>query len=462
MDAVIGSEDCLFANIYAPLPFGLSTAAAPNLHPVLGILVVTFNYRLSMIGFLKSEEYNIRGNFGLKDQTMLLRWVNQYIRHFNGDPDRVTLVGHSSGAGAVTHHLYIPQSKHLFHRMIALSGSPLAPWSLLYNHDHCPDNYVNNLNITSEEDFFTKDFREFFIHNRENKYSFQFASSVLRERFTKFKVPILLSETRKEFETLTKFVDALRFFPNFPHDWAESRLSSFNSALEAFTASTVAAGQANNSSEVLQQIANFANLVYPVRRFAKDLIRVLDPATPVYYQRFEYDGRFGQAKHDYYRYFLHHSAYGAMHGDELGYIFSPYIVDKAFAEPEEYREEWTVHWRMVELVANFARYGNPTPTHITSNLNITWPAVNRDSSHLTYLNIDKTLELRSFEDNLSGTVRRTASVRCESDDTQAGLGRRMVVCDVTLASPGGVPGFGYHPGLHGPPEGLHCGSESVN
>jgi carboxylesterase type B len=39
----------------------------------------------------------IRGNMGLKDQNMALRWVQENIKHFGGNPDKVTLLGNSAG-----------------------------------------------------------------------------------------------------------------------------------------------------------------------------------------------------------------------------------------------------------------------------------------------------------------------------------------------------------------------------
>uniref|UniRef100_A0A182MY40 COesterase domain-containing protein n=1 Tax=Anopheles dirus TaxID=7168 RepID=A0A182MY40_9DIPT len=127
---------------------------------------------------------------------------------------------------------------------------------------------------------------------------------------------------------------------------------------------------------------------------------LIDSDPPVYYQRFEYDGRFGQAKHEYYRDFLDVAEYGAMHGDDLGYIFSPYNAEQAVAQPEEFREEWRVHRWTVELMANFVKHGNPTPTRSLYS-NVTWPAVNRNGSRNTYLNIDKTFELRELDDDVT-------------------------------------------------------------
>lgn len=71
-------------------------------------IIVTINYRLGVLGFLASKEireYNASfgedgvGNYGIWDQVEALRWVNQHIKAFGGDPERVTLFGQSAGGG---------------------------------------------------------------------------------------------------------------------------------------------------------------------------------------------------------------------------------------------------------------------------------------------------------------------------------------------------------------------------
>lgn len=69
------------------------------------------------------------GNFGLKDQSLALRWVNENIDAFGGDASSITLMGVSAGAAAVHMHMMSPLSQGLFHRAIVMSGSALAPYN---------------------------------------------------------------------------------------------------------------------------------------------------------------------------------------------------------------------------------------------------------------------------------------------------------------------------------------------
>lgn len=147
-------EDCLHINVYVPREnpnskFDLEVLV--HIHGgafVLGdgtlfmspqflmdheIILVSFNYRLGIFGFLSTEDDVVPGNMGLKDQVLALEWVQKNIRSFGGNPKAVTLSGISAG-GASTHlHYFSDLSKNLFHRGIAHSGVALDPWALVEN-----------------------------------------------------------------------------------------------------------------------------------------------------------------------------------------------------------------------------------------------------------------------------------------------------------------------------------------
>lgn len=94
------------------------------------IVLVTPNCRVGLLGFLSLEDtsLDVPGNAALKDQNLALRWVQKNIEEFGGDPNNVTLVGHSSGATAVHYHLLSPLSKGLFHKAIMMSGNAFWTW----------------------------------------------------------------------------------------------------------------------------------------------------------------------------------------------------------------------------------------------------------------------------------------------------------------------------------------------
>lgn len=61
------------------------------------VVLVTGNYRLGPLGFLSSEDKECSGNFGMKDQVLMLQWVRMNIDKFGGDANSVTIFGNSAG-----------------------------------------------------------------------------------------------------------------------------------------------------------------------------------------------------------------------------------------------------------------------------------------------------------------------------------------------------------------------------
>lgn len=85
------------------------------------VVLVSLNYRLGVFGFLATPE--LAGNFGFLDQQLALAWVRTNILAFGGDPDRVTIFGHSAGAMSVGLHVFsAPGSKPLFRAAIMQSN----------------------------------------------------------------------------------------------------------------------------------------------------------------------------------------------------------------------------------------------------------------------------------------------------------------------------------------------------
>lgn len=104
----------------------------PNYLLTQDIVLVAINYRLGIFGFLslEDESLGIPGNAGLKDQVLALKWVQQNIQNFGGDPGNVTIFGESAGAASVHYLTLSPLTKGLFHKAIIQSGSSLNPWTV--------------------------------------------------------------------------------------------------------------------------------------------------------------------------------------------------------------------------------------------------------------------------------------------------------------------------------------------
>ena len=142
------SEDCLYLNVWtgartpsAKLPVmvyipggGFSTGGGSGLVfdgealADKGVVLVTMNYRLGVLGFLAHPEltsesgHQASGNYGLLDQLAAMRWVRANIAAFGGDPSRVTIFGQSAGSISVLYQVVSPLGNGLFHRAIGESG----------------------------------------------------------------------------------------------------------------------------------------------------------------------------------------------------------------------------------------------------------------------------------------------------------------------------------------------------
>ncbi|XP_053458032.1 liver carboxylesterase 1-like isoform X2 [Nycticebus coucang] len=139
------SEDCLYLNIYTPadltkksrLPVmvwihggaltvgGASTYDGLALSAHENVVVVTIQYRLGIWGFFSTGDEHSPGNWGHLDQVAALRWVQDNIANFGGNPGSVTIFGESAGGESVSVLVLSPLAKNLFHRAISQSGVAL-------------------------------------------------------------------------------------------------------------------------------------------------------------------------------------------------------------------------------------------------------------------------------------------------------------------------------------------------
>ncbi|XP_060577296.1 cholinesterase 2-like [Ruditapes philippinarum] len=92
-----------------------------------GIIVVTFNYRLELLGFLQLDENDAPGNVCIWDQKRVLEWVNKTIESFGGDKAKVSILGLSAGAVSATILVLYPENKGLFQRVLVHGHSVTSP-----------------------------------------------------------------------------------------------------------------------------------------------------------------------------------------------------------------------------------------------------------------------------------------------------------------------------------------------
>ena len=143
------SEDCLYLNVWTPAPgqpekklpvamwihggaytggWGYEPEFDGKVWAEKGVVLVTINYRLGVFGFLvhpfltEESPNHVSGNYGLLDQIAALKWVHANIAAFGGDPDDITILGQSAGAGSVKALVSSPLTGDLIKKAIIQSG----------------------------------------------------------------------------------------------------------------------------------------------------------------------------------------------------------------------------------------------------------------------------------------------------------------------------------------------------
>lgn len=155
------SEDCLYLNVWTPagkvnekLPvlvwiygggFAMGWTGDPSndcealARKALsdggeGVILASLNYRVGQIGFFShplldaENEQHVSGNYGILDQIAALRWIQDNIAKFGGDPDRVTIFGESAGGISVSMLCASPLAAGLFRGAISQSGGSFGPY----------------------------------------------------------------------------------------------------------------------------------------------------------------------------------------------------------------------------------------------------------------------------------------------------------------------------------------------
>lgn len=152
-EAENNSEDCLYINVFTPvwpvarpLPVLFWIHGGANIGgsgsgafytegtlPQHGVVLVTFNYRLGVLGFFahpaltRESPHQASGNYGLMDQILALEWVHSNIARFGGDPGSITVAGQSAGSMDIGMLMTSPLAAGLFQKAIAESGAVFSP-----------------------------------------------------------------------------------------------------------------------------------------------------------------------------------------------------------------------------------------------------------------------------------------------------------------------------------------------
>ncbi|XP_003699503.1 carboxylesterase 1E [Megachile rotundata] len=146
---IVGSEDCLFLNVFTPMlsdtsegypvliwihggGFRRGSACQYEMRNIIRkrVVVVSIQYRLGTLGFLSNGTHELPGNNGIFDMILAVRWVKDYIQFFGGDPTKIVAFGHGTGASAAFMLALSNFMRGTFSGLIAMSGSILSHFAI--------------------------------------------------------------------------------------------------------------------------------------------------------------------------------------------------------------------------------------------------------------------------------------------------------------------------------------------
>ncbi|XP_035735758.1 esterase E4-like isoform X1 [Vespa mandarinia] len=417
----IGQEDCLNLNVYTPqLPndgkdtnlkavmywihggafvFGAASKFyySPDYLIEEDIVVVTVNYRLGALGFLALQHQNATGNAGLKDQNLGLKWVRDNIANFGGNPNKVTIVGESSGGVSVDFHILSEKSKGLFRSSIAMSGVSLAYYAFSTPEDATQTAYEfakeldsTAMNVDELLEFYYKVDVENLTRTISNTTKMDiplkptlenpnygpdwFLTECSLKRYGSGNYnhgSHMLGYTKDEvisfIDTMEGILDSVKFSWTYALQLGITKIDMPN----------IEYGITNATLRQIIKTATEITQISPINYKQKLMAKFDDP---IYYYRYDF----------FYNKSLHKILFGidmdgAGHGDELEMIF---YSDLSQVNPNAKNKMTLLQKRMTRMWANFIKYGNPTPNGTNDTLlNVVWPN-SKESGKMLWLNDD--------------------------------------------------------------------------
>ncbi|CAL8118150.1 unnamed protein product [Orchesella dallaii] len=408
----VGVEDCLTLDIYTPkldgsLPVafwihpggfqvGSGTAFEGKYFADASAVLVTINYRLGAFGFLNTEDGQVLGNMGLKDQVKALEWVKENIKNFGGDPSKVMIFGDSAGGASVQYHMLSPRSTGLFSTAYSQSGSALNPWAfqrnprknalLLAENAECGKTYaqivipdVECLRLKTTREIGEAQFKfrtlpyEFdvlsmvFVPSVEIPTAKAFLSDspykIISSNNVKNKVPWLISAAKEEglFWT-TPYLDNTSLVQKLNNEWVKvaPKIFSYDDVLsesEKVAKSKIIKKFYLNDKEINSTTRREVSDIYADRFFLNGILESIilhqqkpSAESPIYIGVLTYPGIYSVIQY----FFNVTKFYGTTHSD-----INQYLFNRTFGSPELKAGtlEGNFSANLIQLLVSFAKNG---------------------------------------------------------------------------------------------------------
>ncbi|XP_029289865.1 carboxylesterase 3 isoform X2 [Cottoperca gobio] len=421
------SEDCLYLNVYTPaeatkrdkLPVmvwihggGLAMGAASQydgapLAAYENIVMVVIQYRLGILGFLSTGDEHAQGNWGFLDQLAALRWVQENIEAFGGDPQTVTVAGESAGGISASILTLSPQAKGLFQRAIFQSGvatlgtytakHPLRHAKIVANLTGCDrsstEELVQCLRGQSKDELVnaTKKMKIFLGAVVDGVFLTDTAEELLKRKEV-LKVPVMMGITNHEFGWMLP--------QNFaPPGWENGmNRETVLAVLNMFNP----AGASSANNLIVDEYMKYAKTPEDIRdaftEIIGDLLMTLpvikvagyhsDAGVPVYMYEFVYLSEIYKHNRPCF--------VKADHADDVGFMFGGCfwnghikITGNITKEDEGICRTMMAYW------SNFTRTGSPNgPGHVT------WPQYDRQKQEYMELGLMQTVKQKLKKDRV--------------------------------------------------------------
>lgn len=360
------------------------------------IIVVTVIYRTKILGFLNTEDKFARGNMGAKDILLALKWVRENIVHFNGDPNRVTVIGSGIAANLVASFLISPLAEDLFARAVVQSGSALSP----ADYRSCNFEIINKLffkfcgvfakfnrtslyerllNVTSRElasvsrnlfdsteirddQRLINDFGSTVETTKKKAFMDESPVTKYRKRFINREIDVMMGynslESIYKLEGLADNKHLLKYMNyNFQYllpfegkkdEYGSKRYKKIKQNIMDFYFANGTIGERS-----LRRYAKYLSdqVIYPVLRQAR--LHSVRSSNHVYLYRFAFRGSLNAVWSSTLSKLRFN---GATSGDEICYQFRCKSLEHAYVDSEVTFERYFVK-KIARLLANFAKYG---------------------------------------------------------------------------------------------------------
>ena len=319
------------------------------------VVFVSVGYRLGLLGFLDlsslpdGKAFSRSGDLGILDQLEALRWVKRNIAAFGGDPDNVTILGHSAGAGSVALLASIDEAQGLFKRAIMQSGS-VAFTSSTQDCQSLTKRVLDATGAKTVADLQALSPEEIVALNDEVGEFYRFperdGSLIVEDPYSRFDgfnagIDMLIGTTADEAHYWVDAMGGEEHFETAVQLWYRYISMSLDSA------------QSDNVSRFLEIVPE--NKPWPVAELLNDLM-FRGPAIEMA-QRHAAAG--GRTYMYYWTKPLSEPIYGACHGAEVSYVLN---TGRQIKSGDDHNP--ALASEVQQMWVNFATTGNPsTPAH---------------------------------------------------------------------------------------------------